>query len=154
VACASTGNTSSSMAAYAARAGLKALVFVPPGRISSAKLAQALDFGAFVLELGGTFDEAFRLVRQISPELGLYLVNSVNPFRLEGQKTLVPELLEQRDWNPPDYIVVPGGNLGNTSRTGLSDESAARGGHSGSACKRLLPLDVVRRKRTRPSPAA
>jgi threonine synthase len=118
VACASTGNTSSSMAAYAARAGLKALVFVPAGRISSAKLAQGLDFGAFVIELGESFDQAFSLVRQISPELGLYLVNSVNPFRLEGQKTLVVELLEQRDWSVPDYLVVPGGNLGNASAIG------------------------------------
>ncbi|HEY6293343.1 MAG TPA: threonine synthase [Terriglobia bacterium] len=118
VACASTGNTSSSMAAYAARAGLRPLVFVPAGRISSAKLAQALDFGAFVIELGESFDQAFALLRQVSPELGLYLVNSVNPFRIEGQKTLVAEMLEQRDWSPPDYIVVPGGNLGNCSAIG------------------------------------
>jgi threonine synthase len=118
VACASTGNTSSSMAAYAARAGLRALVFVPAGRISAAKLAQALDFGAYVVELGGTFDDAFRLLRQIGPDFGLYLVNSVNPFRIEGQKTLVAELLEQRGWRPPDYIVAPGGNLGNTSAIG------------------------------------
>ena len=118
VACASTGNTSSSMAAYAARAGLKALVFVPAGRVSSAKLAQALDLGAIVVEIRGSFDEAFRLLRQISADFGLYLVNSVNPFRLEGQKTIVPELLEQRDWRPPDYIVVPGGNLGNASAIG------------------------------------
>jgi threonine synthase len=115
VACASTGNTSSSMAAYAARAGLKALVFVPTGKISVAKLAQAIDLGAFVIELGENFDQAFELVRKSSGELGLYLVNSVNPFRIEGQKTLAAELLEQRQWRPPDYIVVPGGNLGNVS---------------------------------------
>jgi len=115
VACASTGNTSSSMAAYAARAGLKALVFVPSGKISAAKLAQAIDLGAFIIELGENFDQAFNLVRAASAELGLYLVNSVNPFRIEGQKTLVFELLEQRDWRVPDYIVVPGGNLGNVS---------------------------------------
>lgn len=115
VACASTGNTSSSMAAYAARAGLRALVFVPAGKIAAAKLAQAIDLGAYVIELGENFDQAFGLVREASIELGLYLVNSVNPFRIEGQKTLVAELLEQRDWNPPDYIVVPGGNLGNVS---------------------------------------
>jgi threonine synthase len=118
VVCASTGNTSSSMAAYASRAGLGALIFVPAGRISSAKLAQALDFGAFVVEVGESFDRAFDLLQQIAPELGLYLVNSVNPFRIEGQKTLVAELLEQRDWSPPDYIVVPGGNLGNASALG------------------------------------
>ena len=118
VACASTGNTSSSMAAYAARAGIKALLFVPYKQISAAKLAQALDFGAVVVEVGDNFDEAFRLLREVATEMGLYLVNSINPFRIEGQKTLVPELLEQRDWRPPDYIVVPGGNLGNSSAIG------------------------------------
>ncbi len=118
VACASTGNTSSSMAAYAGRAGLKSLLFVPYRQISAAKLAQALDFGALVIEVGDTFDEAFGLLRKIAPELGLYLVNSVNPFRIEGQKTIVAELLEQRAWRPPDYIVVPGGNLGNASAIG------------------------------------
>ena len=118
VACASTGNTSSSMAAYAARAGMKALLFVPYKQISAAKLAQALDFGAMVVEVGDNFDEAFRLLREIAPELGLYLVNSINPFRIEGQKTIVAEMLEQRAWRPPDYIVVPGGNLGNSSAIG------------------------------------
>jgi threonine synthase len=120
VACASTGNTSSSMAAYAARAGMKSLVFVPYRQISPAKLAQALDYGALVVEVGDTFDAAFRLLREIAPELGLYLVNSINPFRIEGQKTIVAEMLEQRAWRPPDYIVVPGGNLGNSSAIGKS----------------------------------
>src|SRR5271169_684427 len=118
VACASTGNTSSSMAAYAARAGMKALLFVPHRQISAAKLAQALDFGSLVVEVGDNFDDAFRLLREIAPELGLYLVNSINPFRIEGQKTIVAEMLEQRAWRPPDYIVVPGGNLGNASAIG------------------------------------
>jgi threonine synthase len=118
VACASTGNTSSSMAAYAGRAGIRALLFVPYRQISAAKLAQALDFGATVVEVGDTFDEAFGLLREMAPELGLYLVNSVNPFRIEGQKTIVAEMLEQRAWQPPDYIVVPGGNLGNASAIG------------------------------------
>jgi threonine synthase len=118
VACASTGNTSSSMAAYAARAGMKAVLFVPRGQISAAKLAQALDFGALVIEVGDTFDEAFCLLRLAAEELGLYLVNSINPFRIEGQKTAVAELLEQRNWRPPDYIAVPGGNLGNGSAIG------------------------------------
>jgi len=118
VACASTGNTSSSMAAYAGRAGLKALLFVPYQQISAAKLAQALDFGALVVEVGDTFDQAFKLLREIAPELGLYLVNSINPFRIEGQKTIVAEMLEQRAWRPPDYIIVPGGNLGNASAIG------------------------------------
>jgi threonine synthase len=118
VACASTGNTSSSMAAYAGRAGLKALLFVPYRQISAAKLAQALDFGALVVEVGDTFDEAFRLLLEIALEMELYLVNSVNPFRIEGQKTIVAELMEQRAWRPPDYFVVPGGNLGNASAIG------------------------------------
>src|SRR5579883_3331558 len=118
VACASTGNTSSSMAAYAGRAGMKAIIFVPYRQISAAKLAQALDFGATVIEVGDTFDEAFQLLRQVASEMDLYLVNSINPFRIEGQKTIVAEMLEQRAWRPPDYIVVPGGNLGNSSAIG------------------------------------
>jgi threonine synthase len=97
---------------------MKALLFVPYRQISAAKLAQALDYGALVVEVGDTFDEAFSLLREIAPELGLYLVNSINPFRIEGQKTIVAELLEQRAWRPPDYIVVPGGNLGNCSAIG------------------------------------
>jgi threonine synthase len=122
-ACASTGNTSASMAAYAARGGMKAVVFVPFGKISGAKLAQALEFGAVVIEIGDNFDQAFSMLRTLTEELGLYLVNSLNPFRLEGQKTIVCEILEQRDWRVPDYIVVPGGNLGNVSAIwkGLSE---------------------------------
>jgi threonine synthase len=117
-ACASTGNTSASMAAYAARAGMKAVVFVPFGKITTAKMAQALEFGAMVIEIGDNFDQAFLLLRSLADELGLYLVNSVNPFRLEGQKTILCEILEQRDWRVPDYIVAPGGNLGNSSAIG------------------------------------
>src|SRR5208282_287099 len=122
-ACASTGNTSASMSAYAVRAGMKAVVTVPAGKISAAKLAQALEFGAVVIEIDGSFDEAFRLLRELTGEMNLYLVNSINPFRLEGQKTIVCEILEQRDWRVPDYIVVPGGNLGNVSAigTGLAE---------------------------------
>ncbi len=118
VACASTGNTSSSMAAYAARAGLRALLFVPEGAVSSAKLAQAIDFGALVIETGNNFDQALKLLRQVAGELGWYLVNSINPYRIEGQKTVIVELLEQRGWRVPDYVVVPGGNLGNISAIG------------------------------------
>ena len=118
VACASTGNTSSSMAAYAARAGIKAILFVSIGAVSAAKLAQAMDFGACVVEVGETFDQAFQLLQAIAPEVGLYLVNSINPYRIEGQKTIVAELLEQRGWRVPDFIVVPGGNLGNASAIG------------------------------------
>ena len=118
VACASTGNTSASMAAYAARAGLPALLFVPEGAVSAAKLAQAIDFGARVVETGSNFDQAFMQLRQVAEELGWYVVNSINPYRLEGQKTVVVEILEQRQWRVPDYLLVPGGNLGNVSAIG------------------------------------
>jgi threonine synthase len=118
VACASTGNTSASMSAYAARAGMKALVFVPAGKITPAKLAQALEFGAMVIEIAGNFDQAFQLLRSFAREMNLYLVNSLNPFRLEGQKTIISEILERRGWRVPDFIVVPGGNLGNVSAMG------------------------------------
>ncbi|MCG3163941.1 MAG: hypothetical protein JMDDDDMK_05400 [Acidobacteria bacterium] len=115
VACASTGNTSASMAAYAARAGMKAFVFIPSGQIALGKLSQALDYGAVVLQLEGDFDDAMRLVREVADESPLYLLNSVNPFRLEGQKTIAFEMMQQRGWQLPDRVVVPGGNLGNSS---------------------------------------
>lgn len=115
VACASTGNTSASMAAYAARANMKAIIFIPSGQISLGKLSQALDYGATVVQIDGDFDDAMRLVREVTKDSPLYLLNSVNPFRLEGQKTIAFELLQQRDWQVPDRIVVPGGNLGNSS---------------------------------------
>lgn len=118
VACASTGNTSSSMAAYAARAGLKAVMFVPYQAVAVAKLAQAIEFGAGVIQVRGSFDDAFHLLDTVAVERGLQVVNSINPFRLEGQKTAVVELLEQRDWSPPDFLVLPGGNLGNVSSMG------------------------------------
>lgn len=118
VACASTGNTSASMAAYAAHAGLPALVFVPRGRIAAGKLAQALAYGARTLLLDGDFDGCLRLARESARELGIRLLNSVNPWRLEGQKTIVFELLQQLGWDPPDWIVVPAGNLGNTAAFG------------------------------------
>jgi threonine synthase len=118
VACASTGNTSASMAAYAARAGLLAIVFIPEGQVAFGKLSQALDYGALTLQIAGDFDVALRLVLEIAPEIGIYILNSVNPFRLEGQKTVAVELLEQRDWRVPDRVVVPGGNLGNSSSLG------------------------------------
>jgi len=118
VACASTGNTSASLAAYAAQAGLRAIVFIPSGKVSTGKLAQTLAYGATVLAVRGDFDAAMQLVRQASDRLGIYLVNSINPFRIEGQKTIVWELLQDLDWNAPDWIVVPAGNLGNTSAFG------------------------------------
>lgn len=118
VACASTGNTSASLAAYAARAGLLAIVLIPEGQVSFGKLSQSLDYGALTLQLRGDFDAAMALLLEIAPELGIYVVNSVNPFRLEGQKTVMIELLEQRGWRVPDRIIVPGGNLGNGSSYG------------------------------------
>src|SRR5438874_10474285 len=118
IACASTGNTSASLAAYAAQAGLKAIVFVPSGKISAGKLAQTLAYGATCLQVRGDFDAAMRLVREACDRLGIYLVNSINPFRIEGQKTIVWELLQDLEWNAPDWIVVPAGNLGNTSAFG------------------------------------
>jgi threonine synthase len=118
VACASTGNTSASMAAYAARGGLRSLVLVPEGKISWSKLSQALDYGAVTCQLRTDFDGCLRLLQQLVMRAPVYQLNSINPFRLEGQKTLAFELMEQLDWQPPDHIIVPGGNLGNSSAIG------------------------------------
>ena len=118
VACASTGNTSASMAAYAARGGMRSLVLVPEGKISWSKLSQALDYGALTCQLRTDFDGCLRLLQELVRRAPVYQLNSINPFRLEGQKTLALELLEQLDWHPPDHIIVPGGNLGNSSAIG------------------------------------
>lgn len=123
VACASTGNTSASMAAYAAVAGdvaapIQAIVFIGAGKIAYGKLAQALDYGALTLQIDGDFDACMRRVIESSERLGVYLMNSVNPFRLEGQKAIMYRVLEGLDWQPPDWIIVPGGNLGNSSAFG------------------------------------
>ncbi len=124
VVCASTGNTSASLAAYAAQAGLPAFVLVPSGQVARGKLAQTVGYGARVLAIRGDFDACLRLVEASSELLGLYLLNSVNPFRLEGQKTIVLELLQQLGWEAPDWIVLPGGNLGNTAAFGKALEEA------------------------------
>jgi threonine synthase len=118
VACASTGNTSASVAAYASQAGLRSVVFVPEGEIALGKLAQALAYGARVIQIRGYFDDAMRIVREASRQLNLYVLNSLNPWRIEGQKSIVFEALQQMRWSPPDWIVVPAGNLGNTSAFG------------------------------------
>ena len=119
VACVSTGNTSASMAAYASAAGLQPIIFIPHGNVSYGKLAQALEYGARTLQVeGANFDEILKLVRKLSEKLGIYLLNSINPFRIEGQKTIVIEMMDQRDWIVPDWIVLPGGNLGNVSAFG------------------------------------
>ena len=118
-ACASTGNTSASLALFAAATGLmKAIVFVGSGKIAFGKLSQALEAGALTVQIDGDFDDAMKRVREVSAREGLYLLNSVNPFRLEGQKTIMYRVLEGLGWEAPDWIVVPGGNLGNTSAFG------------------------------------
>jgi threonine synthase len=118
VACASTGNTSASMAAYASRAGINSLVLIPEGKIAWGKLAQAMDYGAVTLQLHADFDACLRVLTEIVRQAPIYLLNSVNPYRLEGQKTPAFEIAEAFDWNVPDHIIVPGGNLGNSSALG------------------------------------
>jgi threonine synthase len=127
VACASTGNTAASMAAYAARAGLAARVYLPAAGVTAAKLAQAVDCGAEVVPVNGSFDAALEALLE-RPDPSIYVLNSVNPFRLEGQKTAAIGLLEQLDWQSPDFLVMPGGNLGNASAFGKAlDELSAAG---------------------------
>jgi threonine synthase len=118
VICASTGNTSASLAAYAARAGLKAVVFIPDGKIAFGKLSQALAYGAKTLQIRGDFDDAMKAVQDIAAKHRIYLLNSLNPIRLEGQKTIMIHTLEQLNWHVPDWFVLPGGNLGNTTAFG------------------------------------
>jgi threonine synthase len=118
-ACASTGNTSASLALFCSATGLmRAVIFIGSGKISYGKLAQALDHGALTLQIAGDFDDAMQCVRQVASKLGIYLVNSINPFRLEGQKTIMLRVLEGLAWEAPDWVVVPGGNLGNVSAFG------------------------------------
>src|SRR6266849_5327867 len=118
-ACASTGNTSASLAVFCSATGLmRGIVFIGSGRISYGKLAQALDHGALTVQIAGDFDDAMQRVQQVARRLGVYLVNSLNPFRLEGQKTMMYRVLEGLRWEVPDWIVVPGGNLGNVSAFG------------------------------------
>jgi threonine synthase len=128
VACASTGNTSASLAAYAAQAGLPALVFVPADGVAAGKLAQSLAYGARTFLVRGDFDDCLRLVEEASAQLGVYLLNSINPFRIEGQKTIVLELLQQLAWESPDWIVLPAGNLGNTAAFGKALREARQWG--------------------------
>ena len=118
VACASTGNTSASMAAYAARGGMRSLVLIPEGKITWSKLSQSLDYGAVTCQLKTDFDGCMRVLNEVVKRMPVYLLNSVNPYRLEGQKTVAIELLEQFHWEVPDHIIVPGGNLANSSAIG------------------------------------
>jgi threonine synthase len=133
-ACASTGNTSASLALYCSATRLmKAIIFVGSGKIAYGKLSQALDYGALTIQIAGDFDDAMARVKEVSQQLGIYLVNSVNPFRLEGQKTIMYRVLEGLRWQVPDWIVVPGGNLGNSSAFGK-------------AFQELYQLGLIRRK--------
>jgi threonine synthase len=120
VVCASTGNTSAAVAAYAAIAGIPAVILVPKGKTATGKLSQALAYGARTLIIDGNFDDAMHLVQEAGEQLGLYLLNSLNPFRIQGQKSIMLEMLQQLDWDAPDWVVFPAGNLGNTSAFGLA----------------------------------
>jgi threonine synthase len=128
IACASTGNTSASLASYAATAGIPSLVLIPDGKISTGKLSQTIAYGGTVVQIDGDFDVALRLLRELAEGHGVYLANSVNPFRPEGQKTIVFEILEHLGWNPPDVIALPGGNLGNTAAFGKALSEAFQTG--------------------------
>lgn len=139
VACASTGNTSASMAAYAARGGMRSLVLIPDGKISWSKLSQALEYGAVTCQVRTDFDGCMRVLNDIVSRKPIYLLNSINPFRLEGQKTVAFELMEQFDWQPPDHILVPGGNLGNSSALG----KAVREMHELGLINRVPKISVI-----------
>ena len=117
--CASTGNTSASVAMYSAVDGqIPAVVLVGSGKIAYGKLAQALDYGVRVVQVQGDFDTCMKRVKEVATELRIYLMNSLNPFRLEGQKTIMYRIIEGLLWEVPDWVVVPGGNLGNSSAFG------------------------------------
>jgi threonine synthase len=117
-ACASTGNTSASMALYAHSSGLKSTVFIGEGKIAFGKLSQSMDYGGHTIQVAGDFDDCMKQVQEVCAQLNIYLVNSLNPFRLEGQKTIMLRIMEGLGWEVPDWIIVPGGNLGNSSSFG------------------------------------
>src|SRR5205085_7280879 len=120
-----TGNTSASLAMFASFAEMQGIVFIGSGKIAFGKLSQALDYGALTLQIQGDFDACLRRIRQIAvdqPQVGIYLMNSVNPFRLEGQKSIMYRILEARHWQTPDWVIMPGGNLVNCSAFGKPSE--------------------------------
>lgn len=125
-ACASTGNTSASLASYAALAGMRAVVLVPAGKVAAGKLSQTIAYGAQTVQVRGDFDDCLRLTREASEQLGVYLANSINPWRIEGQKTILLDLLQQLRWESPDFFVLPAGNLGNVSAFGAALRDALR----------------------------
>ncbi len=139
VVCASTGNTAASLAAYAARAELQCAILLPQGQISPAKLAQSMDYGAIVCEIAGNFDDCMRLIGELADEPSLYIANSINPFRIEGQKTVAFEILQQCEWQVPDHVVVPGGNMGNSPALGKGFDEMLRLG----VIDRLPKLSVI-----------
>jgi threonine synthase len=146
VACASTGNTSASMAAYAARGNMHCLVLIPDGKISWGKLSQALDYGALTCQLRTDFDGCVRILNELVRQKPVYLLNSVNPYRIEGQKTAAIELMEQLGWEPPDHIIVPGGNLGNSSAIGKALVEM----HELKLISRLPKLSIIQAKGANP----
>jgi threonine synthase len=168
VACASTGDTSAALAAYAAAAGVRAVVILPRGKISTAQLVQPLAAGALVLAIDTDFDGCMRLVQELSSREPIYLANSMNSLRVEGQKTVAIELAQQLGWQAPDWVVIPGGNLGNVSAPASSScsrsasSTAARGSASrrprmrvpcmratapaGPSCRRSRPRPPSRRR--------
>ena len=139
VVCASTGNTAASLAAYAARAGLQCAILLPAGQISAAKLAQSMDYGAVICEIEGNFDACMRLIQELGDDPSIYIANSINPFRIEGQKTVAFELMGQCAWEVPDHVVVPGGNMGNSSAFGKGFDELLRLG----LIERLPALSIV-----------
>jgi threonine synthase len=144
--CASTGNTAASLAAYAARAGLQAAILLPHGQITASKLAQSMDYGAMVCEIEGNFDDCMRLVRELGDHPAIYVANSINPFRIEGQKTVAYEMMDQCNWQVPDHVVVPGGNLGNSTALGKGFQELLEMG----LIKRLPRLSVIQAQGSAP----
>jgi threonine synthase len=146
VVCASTGNTAASLAAYAARAGLQPAILLPRGQITAAKLAQSMDYGALVCEIDGNFDDCMRLIQELGEDPSIYVANSINPFRIEGQKTVAFEMMKQCGWQVPDHVVVPGGNMGNSSAPGKGFEELLALG----LIDRLPKLSVVQAEGSAP----
>jgi threonine synthase len=146
VVCASTGNTAASLSAYAARAELQCAILLPQGQISPAKLAQSMDYGAVVCEIAGNFDDCMRLISELADVPSIYIANSINPFRIEGQKTVAFELLVQCGWRVPDHVVVPGGNMGNSSAFGKGFDEMLRLG----VIDRLPKISVIQAEGSAP----
>lgn len=124
VACASSGDTSAALASYAAKAGIPAIIFLPAGKVSQAQLIQPVSNGAKVIALETDFDGCMKIVKEVTKEAGIYLANSMNSLRIEGQKTIAPEIVQQLEWKVPDWVIIPGGNLGNVSALGAGFEMA------------------------------